>query len=837
MRRSVPRSTSFFAMRPRRALDAADPERSRGRVRLDRARAWARWAPSSSTIPATSTSSCSTTPTAPRCRQDVEPAPFSCALTRDLVQLLQERTADGYVFRVDLRLRPDPGLDPARRLDRRRARLLREPRPELGARGADQGAAVRRRSRGAARPSSRELAPFVWRKYLDFAAIADIHSIKRQIHAYRGHGELAVAGHDLKLGRGGIREIEFFVQTQQLIAGGRHPELRGRETLDALAALAEGGWIDAEARGRARRRPTTSCARRAPPADDRRRADPHAAGRARGAARPVRPLGGHRGRDAFAEALLAHLRERAAALCRAVRDAPPLASAAAQPRRSPATTTTPRRSTGWPTRLPPAAPTSPRRAPLALRRATRRCARHRPRAADRARAAADRGLARAPTMPTPRSSPSTASWPRCRPACSCSALLAANPELLTLSPGHGHRAAARRHPRAAPDVLDALIDPSFFGRAARPRQPRAPAGGDARRRAGYEDVLDRARIFGQEQMFLIGVRVLAGTGVGRAGRRAPTPTSPRCCIRALHRRGRARISPPPTGASAAGSRRDRDGQARRPRDDRGLRSRPHPPLRFRREQLRSPTASGRCRRAIFRPPDPAPGHRDHAHDARGALRGRHAAAAVGPLRAARDPDRRVRRAIRPSEAWTWEHMALTRARVVCGLARLAARVDAVIARVLCRRATATRSPPTCVEMRRRDRAEKGEDERLGPQVRRRRPGRHRVHRAVPAARPCRALPGNPRHLDGRACSTRRRGSACWRPRTPRCCGRRRGSITTSRRSCASACRARSIRNRAGAGLLARLARAADVPDFPALEAHPARNPEAEVRAKLRPRDR
>ena len=78
------------------------------------------------------------------------------------------------------------------------------------------------------------LSPFVWRKYMDFAALADIHAMKRQIHAYRGHGEIAVAGHNIKLGRGGIREIEFFVQTQQLIAGGRHPELRDRRDADDL---------------------------------------------------------------------------------------------------------------------------------------------------------------------------------------------------------------------------------------------------------------------------------------------------------------------------------------------------------------------------------------------------------------------------------------------------------------------------------------------------------------------------------------------------------------------------------------------------------------------------
>src|SRR5262249_35121326 len=94
----------------------------------------------------------------------------------------------------------------------------------------------------------RELSPFIWRKYLDFAAVADIHSMKRQIHAYRGHGEIAVEGHNVKLGRGGIREIEFFVQTQQLSAGGRHSELRGHETLAMLGVLAVREWIGADAR-------------------------------------------------------------------------------------------------------------------------------------------------------------------------------------------------------------------------------------------------------------------------------------------------------------------------------------------------------------------------------------------------------------------------------------------------------------------------------------------------------------------------------------------------------------------------------------------------------------
>ena len=92
-----------------------------------------------------------------------------------------------------------------------------------------------------------ELAPFIWRKYFDYASIADIHAMKRQIHAARGHELVTVPGHDLKLGRGGIREIEFFVQTQQLIFGGRRPSMRGARTLDMLRQLHAEQWVSAEA--------------------------------------------------------------------------------------------------------------------------------------------------------------------------------------------------------------------------------------------------------------------------------------------------------------------------------------------------------------------------------------------------------------------------------------------------------------------------------------------------------------------------------------------------------------------------------------------------------------
>ena len=95
------------------------------------------------------------------------------------------------------------------------------------------------------------LRPFIWRKHLDYAAIRDIHSIKRQINAHRGFGTMRVRGHDLKVGRGGIREIEFFAQTQQLILGGRVPELRCPRTSRPWRRSAERRWVDETAAARA----------------------------------------------------------------------------------------------------------------------------------------------------------------------------------------------------------------------------------------------------------------------------------------------------------------------------------------------------------------------------------------------------------------------------------------------------------------------------------------------------------------------------------------------------------------------------------------------------------
>jgi glutamate-ammonia-ligase adenylyltransferase len=176
-----------------------------------------------------------------------EAATFYTRVAQQLSRLLQERTADGFVHRVDYRLRPDPGSTPTAvslpsaytyyesvGQNWERAALIKA-RPVAGDLGTGEAFLA-------------DLRPFIWRKYFDFASIADVHAMKRQIHAVRGHDEIAVAGHDIKLGRGGIREVEFFVQTQQLVFGGRRPALRGRRTLDMLIALHDEGWITPQAR-------------------------------------------------------------------------------------------------------------------------------------------------------------------------------------------------------------------------------------------------------------------------------------------------------------------------------------------------------------------------------------------------------------------------------------------------------------------------------------------------------------------------------------------------------------------------------------------------------------
>ncbi len=174
-----------------------------------------------------------------------DPVTLLVRMGKHLVKLMQERTSDGYVFRTDLRLRPDPSSTPIV-IPVEAALNYYEGQGQNWERAAMIKATPVAGDLVAGERFLRDLSPFVWRKYLDFAAIQDVHSIKRQIHAHKGHGKIAVLGHNVKLGRGGIREIEFFAQTQQLIAGGRNPQLREKRTVDALSALVGQGWIEAD---------------------------------------------------------------------------------------------------------------------------------------------------------------------------------------------------------------------------------------------------------------------------------------------------------------------------------------------------------------------------------------------------------------------------------------------------------------------------------------------------------------------------------------------------------------------------------------------------------------
>ena len=179
--------------------------------------------------------------------EGIEPSPFFVKVAQGLSRLLQQRTADGYVFRVDLRLRPDPASTPVA-ISTDAALHYYEREGRTWERAAMIKALPCAGDIPAGNALMAEIAPFVWRKHLDFAALADVHDMKRQMQTFRGQNEISVEGHNVKVGRGGIREIEFFAQTQQLIAGGRHAELRVRPTLEALNILAASNWITAQAR-------------------------------------------------------------------------------------------------------------------------------------------------------------------------------------------------------------------------------------------------------------------------------------------------------------------------------------------------------------------------------------------------------------------------------------------------------------------------------------------------------------------------------------------------------------------------------------------------------------
>ena len=234
---------------------------------------------------------------------------FAARFARGLVSMMETRDADGYVFRTDLRLRPDPAATPPA-VAVNNAITYYESMGENWERAAMIKARPVAGDRALGAAFLEAIRPFVWRRGLDFSAVADIHAMKQRINTRfkplpplrgvearsgstrraapgegdreplgksfaryagssvgaaapspsalraidpgsspgqalsRSAGEVSgLLGHNVKLGEGGIREIEFLVQTLQLVWGGRDPELRDPTTLGALQLLARAGHI------------------------------------------------------------------------------------------------------------------------------------------------------------------------------------------------------------------------------------------------------------------------------------------------------------------------------------------------------------------------------------------------------------------------------------------------------------------------------------------------------------------------------------------------------------------------------------------------------------------
>jgi glutamate-ammonia-ligase adenylyltransferase len=616
-----------------------------------------------------------------RLKPGLEAPAFFVRMTRDLVKLMQERTADGYVFRTDLRLRPDPGAtqvaiasDAALNYyesfgqNWERAALIKA-RPIAG--DIDAGRAF-----------LAELAPFIWRKYLDFAAIADIHAMKRQIHAFKGFGQIGVAGHNIKLGRGGIREIEFFVQTQQLIAGGRQPDLRVPTTLGALERLADRGWIERTVVGdlteayvylrRIEHRLQML-------ADEQTQTLPTAMPDLERLAR----FSGFATFDDFARALVERLERVQGHYAALFETTPELTSAGsnmvfAGEADDPATVETLSRLgydrpadaiaavRGWHHGRYPAVRTPRARELLTEVQPLLVEAFGRTADPDAALASFDRFLSQLPS------------------GVQLFSLLRANPSLLRLIAdimGTAPRLARILSHRRR--VLDAVLDPGFFGSLPDDTALQRiveDAIGDG---ADFQEALDRARVIGSEQAFLIGVRILSGT-ISAANAGGAYAALAGHLIRALAARVEAELVKAhgriPGGGAAviamgklggremtAGS--DLDLIVVYDFDPDALQSDGARPLapsqyyaRFTQRLISAlsvPTAEGALYEVDMR------------------LR---PSGQKGPVAT------QLSRFIdyQANEAWTWEHMALTRARVVSGPPELVARVESAIRTILVR---------------------------------------------------------------------------------------------------------------------------------------------------------
>jgi glutamate-ammonia-ligase adenylyltransferase len=441
-------------------------------------------------------------------KPEVEPSTFFVRLTRDLVRLLQEHTADGYVFRTDLRLRPDPGATQIA-LSVEAGLTYYESFGQNWERAALIKARVVAGDVEAGEEFLRQLSPFVWRKYLDFAAVADIHAMKRRVHAFKGHGAIAVEGHNIKLGRGGIRDIEFFAQTQQLIAGGRHPELRTRGTIETLERLTLGGWITpgaakelTEAYLFLRR-----IENRLQMVGDQQT---HIIPAEREELDRVARLSGFADTNAFGDALLdqfkrveAHYEVLFEKIPEPPRSAPNIVVADDN---DPAALAGLERL-GFSN---PTAAVAAIRAWQSGRYAATRSERTRERLTEFLPSLLDAfGRSAEPDLALATFDKVIAEMPA---GLQLFSLLAANPSLLRLIADiMGTAPRLARILGRRPRLLDAVLDPGFFGAVPTPAKLKELVGAALAEASDYQDALDRARIIGREQAFLIGVRVISGT--------------------------------------------------------------------------------------------------------------------------------------------------------------------------------------------------------------------------------------------------------------------------------------------------------------------------------------
>jgi glutamate-ammonia-ligase adenylyltransferase len=604
---------------------------------------------------------------------------FFVRLTQTLVKLMQERTEDGYVFRTDLRLRPDPGGTPVA-VSLPAAEHYYESRGQNWERAAFIKARAVAGDFGAGDRFLKMLTPYIWRKNLDFAAIDDIHSMKRQIHAVGGHGTIAVAGHNIKLGRGGIREIEFFVQTQQLIAGGRDRDLRGKQTCLMLDELARKQWIAPEAADElktAYRFLRTLEHRLQMIADEQTHTLP-ATGEGLD---HVACFAGFDTRAEFAEVLTGHLRRVQGHYAKLFEKAPPLAEAGGSlvftgTEDDPETMETLRRLgfenvseiaatiRGWHTgRF--AATRSPRSRELltalmpALLQALGRTSNP-----DTAFTRFDQFLTSLPA------------------GVQLFSMLYTHPHLLDLIAdicGTAPRLARYLAQNSA--VLEAVLDPSFFGPIPDRATMRKSLEASLAHARDYQDVLDFTRVWARERRFRLGVRVLtgsadaeeAGPAFASVAGELVAALAPIAADKVAERFGQVPggrfcvIAMGKLGSEEMSSTSDLDLIMLYDADDADATSDGPRPLSASQYYARV------CQQLIAALTAPTTEGKLYEVDMRLRPSGN-----SGPI--ATHFESFV--SYQASEAWTWEHMALTRARVLTGPDELKARAAAAIAETL-----------------------------------------------------------------------------------------------------------------------------------------------------------